>query len=99
VGLGGLAGAVGGVGVLGGVLGGVPWQWNRTELSVGGRLLLGWTFRFDNRLTVQLAAGPSGSVSRTRHVLTSDVVVNDASSPSIAGGFGLTAFAALGVAL
>jgi hypothetical protein len=96
-GLGGLGGLTG-VGGLGG-LSGVPTEWTHRTLAVGGRLLVGWTFRFDNRLTVQLAAGPSGGLSRTRSTLTTEFGSSDAFTPTLAGSVGLTAFAALGVAL
>lgn len=70
------------------------------QLEAGGRLLVGWTFRFDNRITLQLAAGPSGSVTRTRFLITSAVgTTSEPHEPTMSTSVRLTAFAAVGVAL
>ncbi|MDX2013407.1 MAG: hypothetical protein SFW67_24665 [Myxococcaceae bacterium] len=102
VGLGGLGGLGGlnGVGGRGGLSGLAPATFTTRQLELGGRLLAGWTFRFDNRLTVQLAAGPSASVTNSRTSMTTEFGGTfDTFTPSIGTSVGLTAFAALGVAL
>lgn len=99
VGLGGLGG-LNGVGGLGGLSGAIPAEFTTRQLSVGGRLLAGWTFRFDNRLTVQLAAGPSASMTHSRTSMTTELGGTiDTFTPTVGTRVGLTAFAALGVAL
>lgn len=96
---GGLCG-LGGLGGLGGV-GGLSTDLTTTHLSVGRRLLLGWTFRFDNGLTFQAAAGPTGTLTRSTTTLVPAAPgagALPAPEPEVSGGIGLTAFVALGAA-
>ncbi|MCU0695100.1 MAG: hypothetical protein MUC96_01075 [Myxococcaceae bacterium] len=99
LGLGGLGGLNGGGG-LGGSSGTTQAEFTTRQLQLGGQLLVGWTFRFDNRLTIQLAAGPSGQVTRSRHLVTTELGgTTDTVAPTTGARVGLTGFVALGVAL
>lgn len=67
-----------------------------TSLTLAGRLLVGWTFRFGNRLTVQLAAGPTGGVTRTAHAFNVPYIISN--GPTDTQTLGFTAQCGVGVA-
>jgi hypothetical protein len=94
--LGGLSG-LGGLGGLGGL---APTTAVTTSAFIGARLLLGWTFRFDNGLTLQAAAGPTGTVSQSTVFVVPAPAVSQPFQPppSFSGRLGLMASVALGAA-